>query len=116
MSFTKGPWQFSKKNWRNEKDVLNRYVTGDHHEDEEGGYCTSVAIVVGNATSGTIADDNARLISAAPDLLAALEKLSYFCCRPGDDDKYDDGYDDAKRMTRAAIAKARGIDAASDNR
>lgn len=50
----------------------------------------------------------ARLMDAAPDLLAALEQLTRFCVRPGDDDKHDDGYDLGKQMAREAIAKAKG--------
>lgn len=41
---------------------------------------------------------NARLIAAAPDLLAALQEMLYACT------------DKAEAMTRAAIAKATGVE------
>ena len=51
------------------------------------------------------AEANARLMAAAPDLLAALRQLTRFCVRPGDD-RHDYGYDEGMRQARAAIAKA----------
>ena len=48
---------------------------------------------------------NARLIAAAPELLAALEDLVQ--CSPDDIDSW--GFNDALAKARAAIAKAKGI-------
>lgn len=42
------------------------------------------------------------------ELLAALQQLLRSSCRPDDDGKFDDLYDDAVRRARAAIAKAKG--------
>ena len=49
---------------------------------------------------------NARLIAAAPELLAALRGLLANACRPGDDGKYDDAFDDARTAAWAAVLKA----------
>ena len=51
-------------------------------------------------------DDNARLIAAAPDLLAALEKLHRLHC--GLDSWHEDAMADAWVNACTAIAKAKG--------
>jgi hypothetical protein len=59
----------------------DRVITGGFYvevDDEDGNeYPVSVVVahVKGNATAGGITEANARLIAAAPDLLAALERL-----------------------------------------
>ena len=53
-------------------------------------------------TQPTERDANARLIAAAPDLLAALETLTDACCQ------WDNQDDPALEASRAAIAKAKG--------
>lgn len=69
-SHTPGPWQFSNRNWLDEVDPHgNLYITGNHGD----GSCTAVARVEGNATAGAIPLANARLIAAAPELLAACQ-------------------------------------------
>ena len=104
MAHTPEPWRAERKNWKNEPDPHNFYISGDLREDEDGGLVsTSIAVVLGNATSGTIAEDNAALIIAAPELLAACEAaLLKFNHSPLDKVSV------AGDMLRAAIAKARG--------
>ena len=53
---------------------------------------------------------NARLIAAAPDLLAALRYVYeyYAPMTIFDDETGDSGHDEAMEIVRAAIAKARG--------
>lgn len=75
MAHTPGPWEYDDRNWRREKTETGWYVHGDISEEEgEGGEvrktCVAVAIVPRNATSHPICEDNARLVAAAPDLLA----------------------------------------------
>lgn len=64
--YTPGPWTYDKPNWRGERaSDHNWHVSGDRHEDEEGSVlATAVAVVVGSATSGGIAEANARRIVA----------------------------------------------------
>jgi hypothetical protein len=73
---TKEPWIVERRNWRGEPDPHRYFVSGNLHEDEDGGMvATGVAIVEGNATSGEVTTANARLIGAAPALLTALVDL-----------------------------------------
>lgn len=110
MTHTPAPWTLSDKTWRNEVDPYNLYVTGNEHDDEHGRIlCTAVAIVCGNATSGNIATANARLIGAAPDLLAACEAINRLSNQ--NNRSMDALMDDMERITdlaRFAIAKAKG--------
>ena len=80
MSHTRPPYKASKTNWRGEPVEHDVYISGDFREDFEGRYSTSVAIVLGNATSGTIADETAEFIVRAcnshDDLLAALQRIA----------------------------------------
>lgn len=65
---TPTPYRYDR-NWRNEQQPHDRYIRGNFREaeDEDELVCmaTSVAIVPGNATSGTIADDTAAFIVLA---------------------------------------------------
>jgi hypothetical protein len=94
---TPGPWVYSRDNWRNETQSRDWYVTGDHGE----GSCVAVAVVSGNETSHPVCEANATLISAAPDLLAALE---YIVAWNGTTWNAET----ARDMARRAIAKATG--------
>jgi hypothetical protein len=51
---------------------------------------------------------NARLIAAAPDLLAAVEAFLAYNDKDGDDVRMMLDYGEALRLARTAIAKARG--------
>lgn len=63
---TPAPWVADNLNWRNEESPFDRYVHGDRYEDEDGTICsTSVAVVLGNATSVAIQDSNAEFITLA---------------------------------------------------
>lgn len=67
--YTKEPWTAMPRNWRNEPDPHNWYVSGDHREPDpddpdDCGTCTGVAVVVGNPTAGPAPGANARRICA----------------------------------------------------
>ena len=63
---TPAPWEASRRDWRNNDAGFDRYIHGDIRESEYGGkVATGVAIVQGNATSGTIQDANAEFIALA---------------------------------------------------
>lgn len=65
MAHTPTPYEAKKQNWRGEPSQHDVYISGDFHITKDGGYATTVAIVPGNATSGTIADDTAAFICRA---------------------------------------------------
>ncbi len=88
MSHTPGPWEL-REGW---EEVFGPGIyTPDAHETEPH---AAVSQFDPNA------EDDARLIAAAPDLLAALDKLCEHPCP----DMYDERWD----LANAAIAKARG--------
>jgi hypothetical protein len=100
---TKGPWKYSRNNWRGEPSEVYWYITGDHREADEDededsepcGTCVGIARVEGNRTSHPICEDNARLMAASPDLLAALQRIVH------------NGFSaQAEEQAAAAIAKA----------
>lgn len=71
---TKGPWRL---------DDAKRHaglLTGDYHIIDAGD-CVNAPDkgYVGFCVSGFMSDEDARLIAAAPDLLAALERLVTSC-------------------------------------
>jgi len=93
---TPGPWVI---------DANDRY----HVESPDGSALPwSIATISGSAGPGTNRSEaNARLIAAAPDLLAALEKLlSYNEAIMADRINYRP--EDHASVARAAIAKATG--------
>lgn len=80
---TRRPWQCSNRDFRGQEHPHNWYITGDHcessYEDDEDGnpvdtgpVCVGIAIVPGNATSGKIPEDTARLIVRAVNAHEAL--------------------------------------------
>lgn len=106
---TPAPWEASNKNWRNEDAGHDRYIVGNRFEDEDtGDVCaTAVAIVKGNATSGTIQDANAEFICLARNAFDVLMRRAHlqWCPVIGDDglwcivhsddamkDRYADGW------------------------
>jgi hypothetical protein len=72
---TPGPWQATRCNWKGEPVEHEFYIHGNEHKSRTGNYATGVAIVCGNATSCGVTDANARLIAAAPALLAVCEMI-----------------------------------------
>lgn len=111
-----GPWRYDGRNWRDEETETAWYVHGDPREDEaedeDERPClteTSVCIVPRNATSHPVCEDTARLISAAPDLLAACEgSLRLLQARL----EFAEILDEEKVMIdrlRAATDKAKGV-------
>lgn len=107
---TPGPWTLlADDGYRvNGREVYNRVVAGDR----------DVARVAGIAADKH-GDANARLIAAAPDLLAALRALLPLAERgrasvlseSSDEERsgHADGFDATIEDARAAIAKARGV-------
>ena len=86
----------------------------NHYDQEWRVYADSEMSPIVNSLfkpKGTIGEANARLIAAAPDLLAALEGLFRECAMmhrywgEGDNTK---AADEAERFAREAIAKAKG--------
>jgi hypothetical protein len=101
IKHTPGPWAAKKG--------VGWYVVRIAHSQDD-----NFAIAVGSNKTSLVdaptgddaeAEANARLIAAAPDLLEALEMLSWLeqFCDDGDDD-----LEGARTAARAAIAKARG--------
>jgi hypothetical protein len=86
---TPGPWRYSKAH----KDVISMC----------GGIKKDVICDIGN-------EENAHLIAAAPDLLAALEDMlaGWKYIRESHGDIYGVGWDRAQDNAAAAIARARG--------
>jgi hypothetical protein len=91
MSHTPGPWETGEK-----RGVWAGPVIGT------AGLNKGVAFVVSQTFQGEETAANARLISAAPDLLAACEELLIYL---GD---WDDMDNDTCAAARKAIAKAKG--------
>ena len=93
---TKGPWD-----WRSQGvfglQREERFSVYPNHGD----LARSVAVV-----DGPNSDDNARLIAAAPDLLAACEAAKAFVF--DDTCRHDSEKAPLLALLRAAIARARG--------
>ena len=91
MSHTKTPYKASKTNWRGEP------VEHD-------------VIVLGNATSGTIADETAAFIVRAcnshDDLLAALHRIANLQSE-SDGEMFEEMFFAAEQIARYAIAKTK---------
>ncbi len=107
---TPGPWEYVPTH--NHDSPHDIEIQGDRRKHKGGADSVCwLATVKGNATSGDIPEANARLIAAAPDLLAACEELCHrlevneLVNRPhAPGNEYDQpAYDRAK----AAIAKAK---------
>ena len=114
---TPGPWTYDRLNWRGGDGGPYWFIRGEHYEEDEdnedsGEPChvsTAVARVEGNATSHPICEANARLIAAAPCLLAAAKEL-IDAAESENWDRYR-GTDEPRNgiaALRAAIAKAEG--------
>lgn len=92
MAATARPWEYKRRNWRNEPDAHNFYITGDRHapdDEDESDYSTAVAIVCGNATAGTIPEDNAAMIVRS---VNCHDELIAFARRVIEDDDIAQGF------------------------
>ena len=99
MAHTPGPWEWDAGS----PHILNApSASMDGSRMDEA----SMVVMMSGAARKRITTDNARLIAAAPELLAALEELHRVDCLV--DDAYYAQHDAAMQTARAAIAKARG--------
>ncbi len=115
---TRTPYTCDQRNWRNEPVEHDWYICGGHVEaldpesddpDENRGSCRSVAIVVGNASSGNITRDTAMFLCRAANSHDALLAACEDALATGEHDMQhilDNGR--LRDVLRAAIAKARG--------
>jgi hypothetical protein len=90
---TPGPWAFD------DADPRTRFVIRS-----AGGTVVAVASPLPHAPDFPEREANAHILAAAPDLLAALERLDYGIGNGADDNEWNAACEQA----RAAIAKARG--------
>jgi hypothetical protein len=103
VSHTPGPWEASPRDVTRDQYYINAY-------DGRNGYF-GIATVVPSALGH--GEANARLIAAAPDLLAALSEIEHALnhARKHDCAGFDCSVCDSSRLAelaRAAIAKAEG--------
>lgn len=113
VQHTPGPWDVSigppDHLTKAPRAIKTRIVRGPLGIGE--GIIATVEYSVYGAKNADEAEANAALISAAPDLLAALKALEDAVCKDMDN-KFDDAESYAcieqLEMTRAAIAKAEG--------
>jgi hypothetical protein len=89
---TPGPWTY--RNWRNSRTDAGIGIEGPQHEE------------TADVPLGHIAD--ARLIAAAPELLAALEETLEELEIARDGELWPTGASAVAHRARAAIAKATG--------
>lgn len=102
---TPGPWRV-ERSLDGRSDGYIRPVNG--HVEPGAVAPVAVARVVGSRGRGET-EANARLIAAAPELLAALEELvAWQNGPPLSTPKYEDGWGNAMRAAAAAIQKASG--------
>ena len=91
---------------------MSKHTPGPWHYEQKGGGLVGI-FPSGIETAVAFTRNNeadARLIAAAPDLLAALRYVYeyYAPMTIFDDETGDTGHDEAMEIVRAAIAKARG--------
>lgn len=103
MSHTPGPWSSSQVGYTNDGNAI--IVTGEPGSDDRKPVAHALCQSKYKRGEGwkakcTERDENANIIAAAPDMLAALENL-----------ENDDGSipDHAWRIVQDAIAKAKGV-------
>jgi hypothetical protein len=89
---TQGPWQPSSAN--------------AFHRAMVFAYPNQRQVAIAALTEGNDADANARLIAAAPELLAALRKCEIALAVNSMTDLSENALADARQAARAAIAKA----------
>lgn len=94
---TPGPWRFDPENHR----IISETAFEDYTDGDDERIPKSIVCLIG-AMGGTDTKADARLIAAAPDLLAALR-----CLLDAAPLKYSGKRSvDAREQARAAIAKA----------
>ena len=92
---TPAPWHICKVTSRDLKLVR-----------DGNGFCVAQAVKPANSRAAYIdSDANARLIAAAPDLLAALDQVDAYLS-PFDGE--EDAYAEIRSVIQQAIAKAKG--------
>lgn len=105
---TPGPWTYEGDHTHRQFNIrMLGHLIGVR--DEAKHICTVNNLpphVLANRDQAT-AEANARLITAAPDLLAALDRAEAFIAGFEDDDTQD-GIPEMLAAMRAAIAKAKG--------
>ena len=94
---TPGPWEVKGPS---QNGHCRRIFAGDEY----------VAIVGGSDQPMKTIRSNADLIAAAPELLAAIKDFLGNACRPNDDGKYDDMFDDSRKRLWQIIRKAEGCE------
>jgi len=94
---TPGPWYVAAN------DALGRRGQEHAHHTVHADNGVPVCRMGGNTTAHTDTRANARLIAAAPELLAALRAIKAAIEAPG---SYRDTVNAVDRITQAAIAKA----------
>lgn len=105
MGHTPGPWMCDRRDWLG-RPAQDLYISGDEYSNDAGELCrVGLAIVTSPETGCETAMANARLITAAPDMLDVLERIITRATAPMSDGGID--YGDVA-AARAAIAKARG--------
>ena len=101
---TPGPWRSTWRNLDNVKDWRSRIPYAIEYLPENYNAVLPIADVCDQPN----AEENARLIAAAPDLLAACKKAFDELVENLDEIGIDHESDDTAIMLRAAIAKATG--------
>ena len=108
--FTAGPWFYSADDKLNPDRAfgINRKYSRKECRDRgfDYGFTETIAEVCGGCDH---AEGDARLMTAAPDLLAACKLATAHICETLDDGEYSK----ALAVLRAAIAKATGATTAS---
>lgn len=100
---TPGPWQTAKnaREWSVERDALGSTQSVAICDDD--GKIVAFAVDYSNRAFADLNTDHARLIAAAPELLAALNRIADMCAAPPNfSDKT------IQDVACAAIAKATG--------
>jgi hypothetical protein len=102
MTHTPGPWHIGEKR-RDEIDIKHA------NKDTPGAISLVLAKAIARQSWTDEGEANARLIAAAPDLLAALEQLIELCA-VGDVDESTEalGWGATILSAKAAIARAKG--------
>ena len=95
VGHTQGPWNLTFSEWKNGVEHLAAFTDASGHE-----WMRVTQQMIGR--DGRSIPENARLIAAAPDLLAALRKIS----------DADYGTDTPKRRETARLAIARNWETA----